>query len=77
MKTAISIPQGVFESAERYAAQRGMSRSQLYTKAIQDYLDRQRDEAITAKLNEVCAEVETSLDPALRKMQAATIKRHR
>ena len=76
MKTAISIPQDVFENAEKYAAEIGMSRSRLYTKAIQDYLQRQSDEAITAKLNEVYGHEDSSLDPPLRKMQAETIRRH-
>lgn len=76
MKTAISIPQDVFENAEKYAAETGMSRSRFYTKAIQDYLQRQSDEAITVKLNEVYAREDSSLDPPLRKMQAETIRRH-
>lgn len=74
MKTAISIPDAVFESAERYAAKTGVSRSRLYTQAIQDYLQRQRDEAITAKINEVCAEVDTSLDPQMREYQKKKLR---
>jgi metal-responsive CopG/Arc/MetJ family transcriptional regulator len=38
MKTAISLPDSVFEEAEALAQQLGLSRSELYTKALQAYL---------------------------------------
>jgi len=34
MKTAISIPDRVFRSAEQLAARLGVSRSELYSKAL-------------------------------------------
>jgi hypothetical protein len=34
MKTAISIPDAIFEQAEELAQKQGLSRSELYTKAI-------------------------------------------
>jgi metal-responsive CopG/Arc/MetJ family transcriptional regulator len=40
MKTAISLPDSVFEEAEALAQQLGLSRSELYTKALQAYLNR-------------------------------------
>jgi metal-responsive CopG/Arc/MetJ family transcriptional regulator len=38
MKTAISLPDLGFEEAELLAKQLGMSRSELYTKALKAYL---------------------------------------
>ncbi len=38
MKTAISLPDSVFEEAEALAQRLGLSRSELYTKALQAYL---------------------------------------
>ncbi|MFM5891936.1 MAG: ribbon-helix-helix domain-containing protein, partial [Dolichospermum sp.] len=38
MKTAISLPDPVFEEAESLARQLGVSRSELYTKALKAYL---------------------------------------
>jgi metal-responsive CopG/Arc/MetJ family transcriptional regulator len=38
MKTAISIPEQLFEAAEQFARGRGMSRSELYTTALRQYL---------------------------------------
>ena len=75
MKTAISIPQGVFETAEKYAAEKGMSRSKLYTKAIQAYLDNLKDEAITKNLNGVYASEKSTLDPQMRKYQVKKLRK--
>jgi hypothetical protein len=38
MKTAISIPDDVFEQAERAAKRLGLSRSELFTRAVKEYL---------------------------------------
>ncbi len=75
MKTAISIPQGIFETAEKYAAKKGLSRSRLYTTAIKAYLDNLKAEEITRQLNESLGDDDTRLDPRLRKMQAKSIRR--
>ena len=53
MKTAISIPDPVFEAAEDLAKRLGKSRSQLYAEALRQYLERHRDQDITRRLNEV------------------------
>ncbi|EIJ36932.1 hypothetical protein Thini_4454 [Thiothrix nivea DSM 5205] len=37
MKTAISIPDPVFQAAELFARHFGISRSELYTKAVEEY----------------------------------------
>lgn len=53
MKTAVSIPDELFESAEGLAQRLGMSRSELYAKALRDYLREHRGEGITERLDEV------------------------
>lgn len=53
MKTAISIPDSIYEDAERLAKQLAKSRSQLYTDAVSEYLLRHRPESVTERLNEV------------------------
>lgn len=73
MKTAISIPDPLFESAERFARLRGMSRSELYATAIRDYLREHRGEGITEKLDEVYETESGDLDPALSRMQAISL----
>jgi hypothetical protein len=53
MKTAVSIPDRVFESAEKLAARLGVSRSQLYAKALASLVEKHREDIITAQLNEI------------------------
>jgi hypothetical protein len=56
MKTAISIPDQTFQHAEVLATRLGVSRSALYTKAVEELLERTRSDEITKRLNEVYAE---------------------
>ena len=65
MKTAISIPDLVFEEAEVLANRLGMSRSELYAKAVRSYLGEHRREGVTEALNRVYASTSSKLDPAL------------
>jgi metal-responsive CopG/Arc/MetJ family transcriptional regulator len=53
MKTAVSIPDRVFQSAEKLAARLGVSRSELYAKALATLVEKHREDLITAKLNEL------------------------
>jgi metal-responsive CopG/Arc/MetJ family transcriptional regulator len=39
VKTAVSLPDPVFDRAERLAARLGVTRSRLYTVALEQYLD--------------------------------------
>lgn len=70
MKTAISLPDDLFESAEALAERLGMSRSELYATAVAEYLAKHRDEDITGKLNEVYGDESSGIDPELRSAQA-------
>ncbi|WP_067766607.1 hypothetical protein [Nostoc sp. NIES-3756] len=69
MKTAISLPDSVFEEAEALAKQLGLSRSELYTKALQAYLQKYNHNQILDKLNEVYSQESSELDPVLARMQ--------
>lgn len=73
MKTAISLPDSVFEAAESIAQQLGVSRSELYVKALNSYIRKYNKEKMLAQLNEVYAEEDSTLDPALAAMQAAAL----
>lgn len=53
MKTAISVPDDVFEKAERLADSLRKSRSQLYTEAVREYLGRHDPHSVTERLNAV------------------------
>lgn len=69
MKTAISIPDDVFEAADRTARKLGVSRSELYATAVHEFIERHRVEDVTARLNEVYASTSSSLDDPLYEMQ--------
>jgi len=73
MKTAISIPDDVFESADDLAQELGVSRSELYSTAVAEYLAKHRSEDITARLNEVYSKEDGRLPPELRRAQARSI----
>jgi metal-responsive CopG/Arc/MetJ family transcriptional regulator len=63
MKTAVSIPDRVFESAERLARQSKKSRSQLVSDALKEYVARHAAEEVTEAMNRVCDQLETTKDP--------------
>jgi metal-responsive CopG/Arc/MetJ family transcriptional regulator len=69
MKTAISLPDSVFEQAEALAQQLGVSRSELYTKALQAYLKRHNRDQILLKLNQVYGAESSERDPMMARMQ--------
>ncbi len=75
MKTAISLPDPIFEEAEALAQQLGMSRSELYTEALKAYLRRHNREQILSKLNEVYAKESSELDPVMATMQFMSLPR--
>ncbi len=73
MKTAISIPNKTFDAAENFANSAGMSRSELYTKAVLEYLNKYKYLDITETLNKVYSETESSLDSKLHSMQISSL----
>jgi len=74
MKTAISIPDSIFQAAEGLAQRMGISRSELYAKAVAEYTKKHKSKNVTELLNQVYAELGSSLDEDLIKMQNLSIK---
>jgi metal-responsive CopG/Arc/MetJ family transcriptional regulator len=75
MKTAISIPDKVFRSADSLAKRLGISRSELYTAAITEFLSKHQSRNLTARLNAVYAEEDSSLSPNFIQFQAKSLAR--
>ena len=48
MKTAVSIPDDLFEQAERLARRVGATRSGLYSRAVREYVARHAPDEVTA-----------------------------
>ncbi len=63
MKTAVSIPDDVFERAERLARRTKKSRSRLFSDALKEYVARHAPEEVTDAMNRVCAELGGATDP--------------
>ncbi|MBI2194293.1 MAG: hypothetical protein HYU36_20135 [Planctomycetes bacterium] len=57
MKTAVSIPDEVFEKAERLARRVRCSRSQLFSAALSEYVARHAPDEVTEAMNRVCEQV--------------------
>ena len=73
MKTAISIPDDIFISADYLAKRLNMSRSELYTHAIRQYVAECRHTGVKEKLDQVYASENSSIDPAISNAQAISI----
>ncbi|MBI5606306.1 MAG: ChpI protein [Deltaproteobacteria bacterium] len=73
LKTAISVPEDIFIKAEETAKNLGMNRSRLYTAAISEFIEKHRDDDITARLNALYAEESSGIDPMLTEMQNSSL----
>jgi len=65
MKTAISLPDELYQVAERTAIQLGIPRSQLFAKALEEYINTHSKEKITKKLNELYQKEDSTIDRLL------------
>jgi metal-responsive CopG/Arc/MetJ family transcriptional regulator len=77
MKTAISVPDGIFRSAEHFARERKLTRSALFTRAVEEFLAHHRRESVTERLNRVYETEDSHLDPASAKLQFASLPKER
>ena len=75
MKTDISIPNPIFESARQLAQKLDISLSELYTATLAAYVATYESEDVTAQLDEVYEVENSSLEPELITLQVASIGR--
>ena len=73
MKTAISIPDQVFEEAEKLANELQVSRSKLYTQAVQQFIEYHEKGGVTGALNRIYGQEESTLDEELAKIQQSSV----
>lgn len=62
MKTAVSVPDDVFERAERLARRERRSRSDVYSAALREYVARHSPDEVTEALDNVIADVGVEVD---------------
>jgi metal-responsive CopG/Arc/MetJ family transcriptional regulator len=56
VKTAISLDESLFREAEEWAGKLGVSRSQLFARAVEEYVRRHENEELVRRLNEAHAD---------------------
>jgi hypothetical protein len=74
MKTAVSVPTPVFQRADRLARRLKKSRSQLYSEAISEYVERHDPDAVTAALDSVYGSVGSRTDDFVREAGRRVLK---
>jgi metal-responsive CopG/Arc/MetJ family transcriptional regulator len=77
MEIAVSLPEDVFQQAEELAATLGVSRNELYTTALAAFVNQQRHDLITERLNQVYANANSDVDAVLKQMQAVSLPEER
>ena len=75
MKTAISIPDEIFDDAERLAQRLGRSRSDLYSRAVAEYVARHSSDQVTEELDRALAAVNESGDEFVVAAARRTLRR--
>ena len=73
MKTTISIPDEIYHTADQLAKRFGMSRSELYSRAVSDYINAHKYEGVTKALNRIYAKEKSEIDPVINVMQLSSL----
>jgi metal-responsive CopG/Arc/MetJ family transcriptional regulator len=74
MKTAISLPDDLFESADALAKRLGVSRSELYATAVAEFLAKHQDAKVTERLDAVYCHQPSRLERPLRRAQRRSLR---
>jgi len=75
MKTAVSIPDEVFEEAERLARRMKRSRSEVYSRALAEYVARHASDRVTEAMNRTLAEINERADEFSRAASHRVLER--
>ena len=75
MKTAVSIPDEVFEEAERLARRMKRPRSEIYSRALAEYVARHAPDRVTETMNRTLAEINERADDFSRTASRRVLER--
>lgn len=67
IKTAISIEKNLFDQAEQIAHTMKVSRSRLFMMAMQDFIERQKNRELLARINAAYADEPDAAEQTLRR----------
>lgn len=74
-KTAISVPPKIFSMSEKLSKKLKISRSAVFALGVERLNAEHDEQELIARINAVCAEVDTSVDPRLKAYQRERLKR--
>jgi metal-responsive CopG/Arc/MetJ family transcriptional regulator len=66
MKIAVSVPDDVFEEAEELARRTKRSRSEVYSRALAEYVARHAPDRVTEAMDRAVAEIGAPTDAFVR-----------
>jgi predicted transcriptional regulator len=75
MKVAVSVPDDVFEEAEQLARRTKRSRSEVYSRALAEYVARHAPDRVTEAMDRALAEIGDSGDQFSRAVSRRVLKR--
>jgi metal-responsive CopG/Arc/MetJ family transcriptional regulator len=73
MKTAVSISDPIFYAAEALAKRLGMSRSELFSRALEAYLEAHKHDSVREALDAIYSQELSRLDETLAHTQWASL----
>ena len=76
MKTAVSLPDDLFDEADRLAKRLGLSRSRLYVRALEELLAKQSSSEVRESYDRVYGEEDPSASRAARAAARASFRRN-
>jgi len=75
MKTAISLPDDVFSLADHLAKRLKVTRSELYRRALSEYVARHSSDVVTETLDRLCGELKGEADPFVSEAARRVLER--
>ncbi len=75
MKTAVSIPDDVFEEAEALAQRAKRSRSELYARALSEYVARHAPDRVTEAMDRALDGIDEAKDKFTARAARRTLER--
>ncbi len=75
VKTAVSIQKSLFEQAEDVARKLKVSRSRLFSLALEDYIRREQNRELLEQINSAYAQEPDSAEKILRRKSRRTHRR--
>lgn len=74
-RTAISVPPDILKLSERLAKKLKLSRSAVFVQGVKRLGEEYDEQEFIARVNAICAEIDTSVDPAMKAYQSERLRK--